>query len=207
MPEGTTDPADNKQGQGTPPAPPQGGGQLEPPKTFTQSEMDAVVQDRLRRNDAKFSDYDDLKAKAARLDEAEEASKSELEKATGKATTEAARADIADARADRILRQSVIMAEATSQGAADAETIVALLATDDTITLDGDQVKGAKQAVKKLLEAKPFLAGKTQTPSSSGPAFGGQESSTLADQIAEAEKAGDITETIRLKTARLWSKD
>lgn len=50
-------------------------------KTFTQAEVDAIVGDRLKRERAKHADYSELKAKAARLDEIEAASKSELEKA------------------------------------------------------------------------------------------------------------------------------
>ena len=50
-------------------------------KTFTQSEMDAIIGDRLKRERAKYADYDEFKAKAAKFDEAEEASKSELQKA------------------------------------------------------------------------------------------------------------------------------
>ena len=50
-------------------------------KTFTQDEMNAIVSERLGRLKAKYADYDELKAKAARFDEAEEASKSELQKA------------------------------------------------------------------------------------------------------------------------------
>ena len=50
-------------------------------KTFTQAEMDAIIGDRLKRERAKYADYDEFKAKAAKYDEAEEASKSELQKA------------------------------------------------------------------------------------------------------------------------------
>lgn len=55
-------------------------------KTFTQEELNAIVNDRLGRQKAKFADYDDLKAKAEKFDKLEEASKSELQKATEKAT-------------------------------------------------------------------------------------------------------------------------
>lgn len=200
MPEGTTtDSADDKQESGDKPAAPAAQSDA---RTFSQEELDAIVGERLRREGAKFSDYDALKARAGEMDKTEEASKTELEKATGKVSTETARADAAEARADRILRQSAIMAEAASQGAADAETVVALLAAEDSIAVDGDTVKGAKQAVKALLAAKPFLAGKN-TPSSSGPAFGGQEAATLQDQLAEAAKSGDFREAIRLKTSKL----
>ena len=50
-------------------------------KTFTQAELDAIVSDRLKRERAKYADYDEFKAKAAKYDEAEEANKSELQKA------------------------------------------------------------------------------------------------------------------------------
>lgn len=54
-------------------------------RTFTQAELDAIVQNRVREQTAKYADYEDLKAKAAKYDEAENANKSELQKATDKA--------------------------------------------------------------------------------------------------------------------------
>lgn len=55
-------------------------------RTFTQEEVDAVISERLKRERAKYSDYDELKAKADKLNELEEANKSELQKATERAT-------------------------------------------------------------------------------------------------------------------------
>jgi predicted nucleic acid-binding Zn-ribbon protein len=63
----------------------QEGAQTTDTKTFTQAELDAVVKDRLKREREKYSDYEDLKAKAAKFDEAEEANKTELQKATERA--------------------------------------------------------------------------------------------------------------------------
>ena len=54
-------------------------------KTFTQVEVDAIVADRLKRERAKYEGYEDFKAKAAKLDEIEEANKTELQKATERA--------------------------------------------------------------------------------------------------------------------------
>ena len=53
-------------------------------RTFTQAEMDAIIGDRLARERAKYSDYEEVKAKAAKFDKAEEAQKTELQKATEK---------------------------------------------------------------------------------------------------------------------------
>lgn len=55
-------------------------------KTFTQDELNAIVNDRLGREKAKYSDYEAMKAKAAKFDELEEANKTELQKASEKVT-------------------------------------------------------------------------------------------------------------------------
>ena len=56
-----------------------------PEKTFTQAELDGIVNDRLKRERQKYEGFEDLKAKAAKYDELEEASKSELQKVTERA--------------------------------------------------------------------------------------------------------------------------
>lgn len=53
----------------------------EEPKTFTQEDVNRIVAGRI----AKYADYEELKAKAAKFDEAEEASKSELQKTAERA--------------------------------------------------------------------------------------------------------------------------
>lgn len=50
-------------------------------RTFTQTELDAIVSDRLKRDRAKYADYEALKEKAEQFDKMEEASKTELQKA------------------------------------------------------------------------------------------------------------------------------
>ena len=55
-------------------------------KTFTQEELEFEVAKRLTRERSKYSDYEALKEKAAKLDEIEEKNKTELERATEKAT-------------------------------------------------------------------------------------------------------------------------
>ena len=55
-------------------------------KRFGQAELDAIISERLKREREKYSDYEALKEKAQRLDEIEEKNKTELEKATEKAT-------------------------------------------------------------------------------------------------------------------------
>lgn len=62
-------------------------------KTFTQAELNAIVADRLSRERGKYSDYEELKAKAAQFDAAEEARKTDLQKAQEQAEAYKAQLD------------------------------------------------------------------------------------------------------------------
>lgn len=53
--------------------------------TFTQEEVNKMIADRIAREREKYADYDDLKAKAGKYDEVQEASKTELQKAQERA--------------------------------------------------------------------------------------------------------------------------
>lgn len=57
----------------------------EPEKTFTQAEVDRIIGERVAREREKYSDYGTLKEKAAKFDEAAEANKTELQRATERA--------------------------------------------------------------------------------------------------------------------------
>lgn len=61
-----------------------GTGQTEE-RTFTQAEVDAMILDRVHKLKGQLADYETLKEKAAKYDEAEEANKTELQKATERA--------------------------------------------------------------------------------------------------------------------------
>lgn len=75
--------------------PPVGGGTAFAPIT-SQADLDRVISDRLSRQRAQFSDYDALKAKAAKFDEHEAANKTELQRAQEAAAADKARADVAE---------------------------------------------------------------------------------------------------------------
>ena len=66
----------------------------------SQEELNRIIAERVKRAEAKYADYKDVKAKAAQLDSLSEASKSELERATETATKAAAERD--DARAEAL---------------------------------------------------------------------------------------------------------
>lgn len=92
---------------------PQDGAAAEP-RTFTQEEVNAIVEKRLARAKAEPpADYEELKAKAAKYDEAQEAAKSELQKATEAAECWKAKYDELKAESDR---KAAIEAAAAEHG-------------------------------------------------------------------------------------------
>lgn len=56
-------------------------------KTFTQEEVNSIVQERLFKERKKYEGFDEIKAKADKFDEMEEASKTELQKANDRVKT------------------------------------------------------------------------------------------------------------------------
>lgn len=55
-------------------------------RSFSQAELDAILGERLSREKEKYADYDELKRKAGLYDAAQEAGKTELQKAQETAT-------------------------------------------------------------------------------------------------------------------------
>jgi len=137
-----------------------------PPKTFTQEELDAIIETRLRR--AIPADYESLKAMKVEKDAKDEENKTELQKAKDASALAEATAQKRIASADARLLRAAILEAATKAGAVDAEIVVALLVSSGDVTIEADgTVKGATTAVKALLKDKPFLA-TAGTPAAAG---------------------------------------
>lgn len=68
--------------------------QTEESKTFSQDEVNAIVAERLAREKAKYEGFDELKAKADKYDQLEEANKSELQKASERVASLEAQLDL-----------------------------------------------------------------------------------------------------------------
>lgn len=69
------------------------------PKSFTQEQVDHIVEKRLAKERGKYKDYDELKSKAMKLDEMENAGKSEIDRL--KESNAALRKQIDDAAAEK----------------------------------------------------------------------------------------------------------
>lgn len=68
----------------------------------TQDELNKIIADRVARERSKYGDYKDLQAKAAKFDEIEQASRSDIEKASERAAAAERERDDARGRLDRL---------------------------------------------------------------------------------------------------------
>ena len=206
MPESTAPPADGTTGTqtGTTETPPATGTPATKPeagRTFTEEQVNAIVQDRVAR--AKPSDYEEAKAALARENDRKEGEKSDLQKAQEATHQREAERDDARREADEVKRSAAVQIEALKQGA-DEELVALALANDTSIEVKDGKVVGAKEAVEKLLERKPNL--KIGTGNRSGGEFGGTDGRTVAEDIAALERSGkkeDLAEARRLKIAQM----
>jgi len=129
-------------------------------KTFTQAELDRIVQERVARvKAAPPADYDDLKAAATKLAELEAANQTELEKAQARADKAEADAKAASDRARETALRAAVISEAAKRNVVDPDAAVALL-DRSALTLDADGAPtNVAEAMDALLTAKPYLAG------------------------------------------------
>lgn len=161
---------------GTGSAPPAG----EQP-TLTQSQVNALLaEERRKATDkatGKFADYDDIKAKAARLDALEAENASTLEKERGKAKAEGAQEVLAKANS------RLIAAEVRAQAAAakfrdpldalahlQVSGALANVKVTDDGDVDGDAIKAA---LETLAKDKAYLLVDTTPPPPPPPATPG----------------------------------
>ena len=125
------------------------------PKSFTQEQVDQIVERRLAKERGKYKDYDELKSKAMRLDEMENAGKSELDKL--KESNAAPRKQIDDAAAEKQ------HAEWVSEVAKDKGVPAELLrgSTKDELEAHADLLQAALHPASK----PPQVRNQTGSPS------------------------------------------
>lgn len=186
------------------------------PKTFSQEQVDRMIQERLARAKATPpADYEQLQKTAAeqatRLAEIEAANLTELQKAQkAAADAEAARVALETATAGQVTkaREAVLNAELKA-AAASAGVRAALLGAviDRTSVTVGDDgaVTGLAEAVQAAIDANPEIVGNKKTPPTPIAQMDGGVRPTppvgsLSDQVAVAEAQGDLGAAMRLKT-------
>lgn len=139
-------------------------------KTFTQDEVSGIVKRNIERELAKIGDVEDLKKKAARLDELEAANKSEIEKLTEAAAKEKERADKAEANFRSLSVRFAVTASAGKLGFIDPEDAYRFLDAEDIDYDDNGEPKNIDKLLGSLAKAKPHLVrGSTNGSGDGGP--------------------------------------
>lgn len=194
----------------------------EPPKTFTQEELDRIVADRLareRKKAEKYADYDDIKAKLAELEAAEDERKRAEMTAAERLEAEKAEAlkaaEEAQAERDRALtaaNQRLIKAEfktlaRESNIPADRLDAALKLADLSGVTVDDDgNAQGVDDVVKALVEAHPYLAETKAQPKQIGGASGGNDPVDKTKEQRLKEAADKARSTGRLEDQVAYAK-
>lgn len=137
-----------------------GKGGNEPPKTFTQEELDRVIADRLARERAKFAGHDDLVKAKAELDRLKAEGQSEQEKALATARKEAEDAARSDERskADTRILKAEVKALAGAKFANPADAVAFIDLTGLKVDENGDvDEKAITARLEQVLKDRPYL--------------------------------------------------
>ncbi|AYY27360.1 scaffolding protein [Bacillus sp. FDAARGOS_527] len=191
------------------------GGTDDPPKTFTQEELDEIVKKRLERERNKsaeqYGDYDDVKAKLAAFEKAEEERKkqemteierlqAEKEEADKKAQEASEAAQKAQEKANTRILNTEIKSIARALDANDPGDVLALL-DKSSITLDEDgNYQGVEEAVNALKESKPWMFKKVVGADAAGGANPG--TNPRVNEILALEKELEEAKTKALKDSK-----
>lgn len=178
-------PENDNQGGGNPGPSPTGGGQGEQVVTMKQSDLDQLFAQRAQQAERSLTDrilkdlgVENLEAAKTALKakaDADEASKTELQKlqdAVAKETERAAKAtqerDVAQAQVSETLKRTAVLMAATMAGfndPSDAWTFI----DKTTIALDDKgNASGVDGAIKTLIEKRPYLIKTSQPPKGPG---------------------------------------
>ncbi|MBN1174002.1 MAG: DUF4355 domain-containing protein [Micromonosporaceae bacterium] len=163
-------------------------------RTFTQTDLDRIVTERLARERAKYADHDDLKAKAAELDQIKADQQTEAERLAADRDAALQRADAAVTRA---VRAEV---KALADGFADRDDAVLNLGDLGRYVTDGEvDTEAIGVALAEVLHRKPHLA----RPAAAGPRTPapdqsqGRGGTTTAADYRQADEAAYATELAR----------
>lgn len=121
----------------------------------SQDELDRVISERLKRERAKFADYNDLQTKAVEYDKMVESTKSEAEKLAMKASEAGAKVAVLEVKVRAKALKAEVVSLSGKLGIIDSDVALALLGPIDFD--DDDEPVGVEERLKELVKAKPFL--------------------------------------------------
>ena len=133
-------------------------------KTFTQDEVNRMMGQARRDARSQFSDYSELKSRAAKADELEQANLTEAERLEVRVTDAEKRATDAQEQVSSAMIASEVKVRASALGVIDPDAAYLLLDRSN-VRFDADNgVSGVDDALASLLEAKPYLRSTNRTP-------------------------------------------
>lgn len=166
-----------------------GTGKPEGNRTFTQEELDAIVKDRLKREQEKYADYASLKEAAQKYAEYQEAQKTELQKAQEAAQRAQAEKDTALKLANERMIRAEFIAAASGLNVAHPEDAFALADRAGVSIADDGKVIGVTEAVKTLVDAVRLpLTTRPKAPDLGGGAGAGDRSGDRQPELTEEER-------------------
>jgi len=128
-----------------------------------QAYIDRINSKTRRDERNKFKDYNDLKARAARADELEQAQLTGAEKMEARAIEAEKKVTDAQAQIADAMIASQVKVRASQMGVVDPDAAFVLLDRTNVQYTDG-AVTGVDDAIASLLEDKPYLRGINRTP-------------------------------------------
>lgn len=186
-------------------------------KTFTQSEIDELIKKRLERVNKKYADYDDVKKKAeeyekqleekrlAELSEQERlqeiAKKHEEEKQTLAQQLEELQTRV---QQERITNEFIKVA--TSHNVAYIDDAIKLADLSAVTVGEDGKVEGIEDAIKALVEHKPFLLSKPAPKPVGEPSNGKPERTDKTKEQLLQEAAAKFKQTGKPEDMAAYSK-
>jgi len=161
-------------------------------RSFSQEEVNRMVGQARKEVRGQFSDYGDLKTRAARADELEQAQLTEAERLTQRATEAEKQTAEANTQLTNALISSEVKVKAVQLGIVDPDAAYLLLDKSSVKYDAKDGVTGVEDALTQLLEDKPYLKGAANRIPNINPE-GGQAAPALrltADQQEAARLMG-----------------
>ena len=155
---------------------------VDKPTSFSQEEVNAMMGRVRLEERGKYTDYDDLKAKAAKAEEYERAQMTDAQRLT--ADVERSKQRVADLEGDiadvRIGAEITVMA--AQMGIVDPEAALALINRAGITYRAEEGVSGVKEALGTLVSEKSYLVGKATAPNiNSGPGAPGPVAVKLSE--------------------------
>mgnify|MGYP005819501193 CR=1 FL=1 len=133
-------------------------------KTFTQDEVNRMMGQARRDARSQFSDYNELKSRAAKADELEQANLTEAERLEARVSDAEKRATDAQGQVSSAMIASEVKVRATQMGIVDPDAAFLLLDKKNVAYNVTDGVSGVDDALAQLLEDKPYLRAGNRTP-------------------------------------------